>query len=118
MNQNTAPSPSVATLDVAALAAELAQVQENKKAWEDREKQLKAALRALGVGKHPAGNLSVSVSPNRRLDEDRVRASYPPEQWPGFYVQKVATTVVRDSIPPAVYDQFMIESGDPIVRVS
>lgn len=114
MNSSSAP-----TIDIAAIAGELAQVQEGIRRLTDREKQLKAELRGvLPLGKHLAGNLSVSVSPNRRIDEAKVATTYPQDQWPGFWIAKPATTVIRNSIPPAVYEQLMSEVGEPKITVS
>ena len=109
---NTATS-----VDVVALAAELANVLDAKKRLETREKDIKAMLRALGEGTHEAGALKVIVSPNRRVSESRVKEHFPITEFPHFWKQSPNLDVIKASIAPLMYENLMSPVGDPKVTV-
>lgn len=106
------------TIDIAQLAGELAQIQSQRKELEEREHSIKAQLRSVGVGKHEAGPYTVAVSENKRLDEAKLKATYPIPDWPHFYIQKPNTKIIQGSIAPTLYQALMSPVGDPIVKVS
>lgn len=106
------------TIDVPGIAAELAQVQSAIKDLQEREYSLKATLRELGPGRHDAGALTVSITPNRKVDEAKLTVNFPQDTWPHFYVVKPNLKIVKESIPPATYETFMIEYGEPKIRIS
>lgn len=104
-------------IDVTSLAAELASIQEGKKLLTDREEAIKAQLRSLGEGSHGAGPLTVTVTPTRGLDAERVKETFPPEDFPAFYETKPSTTALRKSIAPDLYDALMMETGKPKISI-
>ena len=111
MSQNATP------IDVVALAAELATIQDRQKQLAERESAIKDVLRSLGEGKHIAGNLSVVVSPNRRVDADKVKAAFPIVEFPHFYIQAPKLDTIKASIAPLMYENLMSPVGKAKVMV-
>lgn len=66
----------------------------------------KAELRKLlEPGKHPVGNLTISVTePSRAFDAEAFEKSYPVEVNPALYKSVINTAAV----PPNLKDQFMV----------
>ncbi|MGH9252132.1 MAG: hypothetical protein ACRD0W_21835 [Acidimicrobiales bacterium] len=106
-------------LNLPALAAELAQVQAQKANLTEREESIKELFRDnLDKGKHDAGIYTITVTPNRRIDEARVRAAYPPDRYPNFYKQVVHTDGVKALVEPAVYDALLGEVGKRKISIA
>ena len=106
---------------IAPVAAELATVQDKIKELTERADALKAILRDLTDGapdSYAAGNLTVTISPNRRFDPAAFAAAYPVTQHPEFYKLTPDTTTVKAKVAPEVYESFMRQVGDVKVGLS
>lgn len=98
--------------DVARRVSVVAQIErltEEKAAIDER-------LRQEGLGVHDAGDWSVSISPNRRLDAERFTQRFPVAQYPSFYKPVPDLQAIKDSFAPVELDQWYAEST-PIVKV-
>lgn len=74
---------STPTPDLAAFAADLAQVQDNIRHLQEAESDLKAQIRKLaGPGTYTAGGLQVVISTNRRFDPKLAAKAIPAETIP------------------------------------
>lgn len=73
-------------------------------------------LRALDYGTHDAGDWSVQVSVNRRLDADRFTQRFPVAQYPTYYRAVPDTKAIQDNFAPVELDQWYV-SGAPRVSV-
>lgn len=98
--------------NIVEMAAELADLQDKRKRLEEREDEIKEKLRGYGEGRHQAGNLTVEIQPNKRLDPDQVRKLYPPEQNPTLYEYAPKAGRVREIVAPATYKAMMVEVGE------
>lgn len=72
---------------------------------------IKSELRKLGPGSHPAGAFTVTVSPNRRLDEAKVTELYPVVRYAHLYVAKPDPKKIRAALAPNDVDALMSEVG-------
>jgi hypothetical protein len=99
---------------LADLAAEYARhaaaVKPHLEAMEELKEQFRAML--PGTGDHIAGNLIVNVQANNRMDQDKFRADYPPDKFPGLYKQAPD----MDAIPATVKRSYY-KPGKPKVTV-
>jgi len=77
--------------------------------------QIDEEIRARGIGNHPAGEWTVSVSPNRRLDPKRIEASYPVAQHPELYKPAVDTAAVKRHIAAIDLEDFYTEYQPRVV---
>lgn len=77
-------------IDLTEAAGELADLEEQKTAIEQRISQLKASiLQHAADGKYEAGDLTLTVSAGTRsLDPTRFAAEFPVEQYPQYYELK------------------------------
>lgn len=92
---NTNPEVDVI---VAHLAEEEAKVAEHQ----GRADQLKARLRELlELGAYQVGDVRLTLGANKRLDDKRFRAAFPPENFPQFYEDappKVRSAAISDDL--------------------
>lgn len=98
--------------DVARRVSVVAQIErltEEKAAIDER-------LRQEGLGVHDAGDWSVSISPNRRLDAERFTQRFPVAQYPHLYAPSINIKAVKEYMAPVELDQFYVE-GAPRVLV-
>lgn len=99
------------TAAMQALAGQLAVVLDDISALRERETAIKAAMRKLvsdELGDYQAGNVTVRLQANRRLDETRALAMCP-EQLRGL-VTYPETRIDRDklkALAPEVYEAAM-----------
>lgn len=81
--------------------------------------ECKAKIRSmLAVGDRGMldGRPVVAVTPNRRFDAKAAQAALPPELVEMCTVAEFSAKAAKATLPPALYDQFMRETGEPIVR--
>lgn len=98
------------------LAADYAAHEAAAKPHAEAMAEIKEEVRALlgtRLGSHEAGNLTVTVSPNQRADEDKFRETYPPEQFPGLYKQ----VPDWDAVPKKTKETFYRPVGSPKVTI-
>lgn len=77
---------------------------------------IKARLRATGVGRHDTSfGVVVSVSANRRFNIDGAWSALTPEQQ--ALCLSPDAKKVRSQLPPALADAFMDDAGEPRVTV-
>lgn len=77
---------------------------------------IKARIRGLGTGVHhaPCG-VDVSVTPQRRFNPDHAREVIPAAFLPLVEVTVVDGKKAKAALPPAIYEQCQVETGDPRV---
>lgn len=102
------------TDQLAPLASELATILADKADLEQRERDIKASIRALvpGPDTYQAGDVALTVSANRRFDAGLAERILPTELLDLCRVSKVDAAAAREVLPPAVYAQCMAEIGD------
>lgn len=110
----TTTTDTTLTDRLAPIAAELAAIAADKADLEEREKHLKAQIRDIvpGPDKYAAGDLTITVSPNRRFDAKTAEKVLPPELLDLCRVAKVDSAAAREHLPPALYAQCMADLGD------
>ena len=99
------------------LAAELVKLKENADRLKVREDEIKAELRTLGEGRHNAGDFTVELVEQRRLDEGRVRDQFPLSDYPHLYSTKTNTTAVRGFLGEQ-YDEYLVPLADAKLKVT
>ncbi len=77
---------------------------------------IKDELRAVGTTTAPCG-MSVSVSVNRRFNADRAAEVLPASLLAAVTRPQIDTTLAKAQLPPALYEQCMVEVGQPRVAV-
>lgn len=89
-----------------ALAAEYAMHQAAAAPHLERMEALKEQFRDLvghKTGDHPAGNLTVNIQSNNRMDSDKFMADYPPSKFPGLYKQAPDMDAIPATVKRAYY---------------
>lgn len=71
----------------------------------------------LTTGKHEAGEWTITLSPNRRLDDKRFAERFTVAAYPHYYTAKPDVAKIKQFIPPAELDQFYSRGAD-IVKVA
>lgn len=71
----------------------------------------------LTTGKHEVGEWTVTLSPNRRLDDKRFAERFTVAAYPQYYTAKPDVAKIKQFIPPAELDQFYSRGAD-IVKVA
>lgn len=101
------------------LAAQLASCQAAKAELEAEERQLKQQIRELveGPDAYKAGDLTVTVSLNRRFDPQLAERNVPTELLDLCKISKVDPAAAKEVLPPALYQACMAEIGDYRVAV-
>lgn len=103
---------------LAPLVAELASVAEARGALEARERQIKAAIRALvpGPDRYGAGDRTVEVTPNRRFDAAGAAERWLSlEQRAAAFVGTYDGKAVRQYLTPEQVELHMVDVGEPRV---
>lgn len=103
--------------DYDTLVKEYAQLADQRNTIDERLDAIKAELRTLGAGSHPIAGLTVTISPNRRIDNERVQTLYPFESHPELYKLAPDSKLIRENLPPKVVGSLMTEVGEPRVVV-
>lgn len=101
------------------IARRLVHLQAQQAQLETEIAELKAKVRSIiGVGERAVvdGRALFTVSPNRRFDAKAAQAGLPPELVELCVVREFSAKAAKANLPPALYDSFMRESGEPIVR--
>ena len=81
------------------------------------KEQINATLRATcQMGNNDAGDWTVQLRRNARLDTARLEQRFPVAQYPHLYVPKISTPAVRENFSPVELKQFEVE-GEPIVVI-
>lgn len=81
--------------------------------------ELKAKLRStIPVGGRAIvdGRALFSVGPNRRFDAKAAQAGLPPELVALCIVTEFSSKAAKANLPPALYDSFVRDAGEPVVR--
>lgn len=99
------------------LVKEYVALDEQRAGINERMDAIKHELRTLGTGSHPIAGVTVSISPNRRIDETRVANLYPISSHPELYTAKPDTKKLRQELPAKVVDSLMTDVGEPRVSV-
>ena len=99
------------------LAAEYARLADQRAQIDTQLETVKVAIRALGVGTHDAGPLSITVRPNRRFDMKAAARRFDQEAYPNFWVFTLDTMKVKAALSPDDLDSLMAEVGEPVVVV-
>lgn len=99
---------------LAPLAKRLANVLAAKSDLEQEEKDIKAAIRAAvpGPDTYAAGDVTLSVSLNRRFSPARAEAVLPPQLLDLCRETVVTSAAAKAALPPVVYMSCMEEVGD------
>lgn len=98
--------------DAAELAAQWADLEARRTHIVDRQDTIKTQLRELlGVGKHAAGPLTVTVTPQRRFNPDLAREVLPASLLEAITLPTVSTAAAREILAPALYTACMTEVG-------
>lgn len=103
--------------DHEAMVKEYVRLQEQKEHIDQQMDAIKTELRTLGAGSHPIAGVTVSVTPNRRIDNARVTSLYPFDSHPELYKLTPDSKLIRENLPPKVVDSLMHEVGEPRVAV-
>lgn len=81
-----------------------------------RTELVQSIVQEWGVGKHEAGDLTVSVRPgSRRMDQARFTSAYPADKYPSFYKSSPDTKAARDALGQNKLDEFYGAAGAPVV---
>lgn len=82
----------------------------------DRIKTIKAELRdLLDYGAYSAEGVRISIEHTRTFNTAAFIKAFPQHAYPAFYKPAVNTTVVRDTLPPAVYQHYQVEGEKKII---
>lgn len=99
------------------LISRLIEIAADKKELEDEEKDLKAQLtHLLPVGKHELENATVTLSLNRKLNEQKFMENYPIAQFPTYYQAKPDTKAIKADIGENEYHRYCTE-GQPRITI-
>lgn len=107
------------TDDQAQLARRLAYLQGQQSELDAEIADLKAKLRSIipvGGRALVEGQALFAVNPNRRFDAKAAQAGLPTELVALCMVTEFSAKAAKTNLPPAIYDIYMREAGEPIVR--
>ncbi|MFT4258021.1 hypothetical protein [Microbacterium sp.] len=104
------------TMTIADLTARKVALAEQIDRLTQEKKQIDEKLAELGPGKHDAGEWTVTVSPNRRIDTARIEQRFPVAQYPHLYRPAVDTAALKEYMAPIELNAFYIE-GQPRILV-
>lgn len=96
------------------LATQLADILAAKAALEEDERAIKATIRSLvpGPDSYTAGNLTLTVTINRRFDPKMAERVLPIELLNLCRISKIDASAAKAVLPPGVYLQCMAEIGE------
>jgi predicted nuclease with TOPRIM domain len=98
------------------LAARYTEINEQLERLEEEKSMIAEEFRSLGQGNHDAGDWTVQVTKNRRLDNAAFEAAFPVAQYPQFYKPTVDISAAKEEIAPVLLDKYYSE-GNPRVVV-
>lgn len=104
------------TLTVQDLVSRRVDIDEQIDRLSGEKQQINARLAELGLGKHDAGDWTVSVSVSKRLDTAAIEQRFPVTQYPHLYKAAVDTAAIRENFSPIELEKFEI-SSKPSVTV-
>lgn len=99
---------------LAAVNADIAQLTEQANDLKGRLRQL---LREPGTYTAEGAKV-VTLTPNRRFDPRLAFELLPDDLLRLCTVTKIDPAAAKKVLPPAIYEQFMVEAGDPVVRLT
>lgn len=110
------------TPQIEALAKEYVDLEYQITHWKERQTEIQDQLRELlppGT-KHPAGNLTVTVSkPRETINTTAFAKAYPVTTHPEMYSPKPDTKKIRQHLAPnQLAQQGLITQGTPLVKVT
>lgn len=108
------------TPTVEELAIEYLDLKDRAATIDDRIKQIVTQLRDdLGTGQHPAGDHTVTVTPQRRFNPDHAKEvlASNPDLLAACTETVVTSSKAKQILAPAMYELCMVEAGDPRVSI-
>lgn len=99
------------------LAAQYAKLAEQRTQIDTQLEEVKVAIRALGIGQHDAGPLTITVRPNRRFDMKAAAKRFDQEAYPNLWTFTLDTMKVKSMLSPDDLESLMAEVGEPVVVV-
>jgi hypothetical protein len=91
---------------------EYLRLREQREQLDQQMDLLKTELRALGEGSHPIAGVTVSITPNRRIDPKLMAAQFPIAQHPELWKASPDTTAIRKHLAPIRVEQLMTSAGE------
>ena len=104
------------TLTIKEMVARRVEISEQLEQLEQEKQLIDDRLRELGQGTHDAGDWSVSVRVNRRLDPKAFEEAYPVVSFPQLYRPAPNLDAIKENVAPAQLDKFY-RDGKPSVVV-
>jgi hypothetical protein len=101
---------------LADLVARKVALKEQQERIADELSQIDERLRAEGIGNHDAGDWTLQVIPNRRLDPAAIEQTFPVTKFPQYYKPVPNLDALKANIAPVELAKFYRE-GTPIVKV-
>lgn len=107
---------SLSPESTANLARRLVAIADAKAELDAEADQIKNELRSLGAGTHAAGDYKVTVSTQRRFDASLAQQILDDATYTSLCTA-FDSKKAKATLPPALYEACMGESGDPRVAV-
>lgn len=105
------------TLDRAELAARRVAIDEQIERLEQEKLFINMQIRDVcALGNNDAGDFTIQLRANKRLDTAALEAKFPITQYPHLYAAKISTPAVRKHVAPVDLLAFEAE-GEPSVIV-
>lgn len=104
------------TMSIADLAARKVELKEQQERIVQELALIDDKFRELGLGNHDAGDWTVQVRTNRRINNAAVEQAFPVVQFPHFYKPAVNLDALKANLAPVELDKFYSD-GTPIVVV-
>lgn len=96
-------------------AARRVYLEEQKDRIQQEIDQINDRLRTNDFGNHDAGDWTLTVRHNRRLDAKRLEQRYPVAQYPQYYKPTIDTSAIKQYLAPIELEQFQVEGAPTVV---
>jgi hypothetical protein len=107
---------SLSPESTANLARRLVAIADAKAELDAEADQIKNELRSLGAGTHAAGDYKVTVTTQRRFDASLAQQILDETTYTSLCTA-FDSKKAKATLPPALYDTLMTESGEPRITV-
>lgn len=97
------------------LAERRAHLREQRDQIDTQLAEIDDQIRALGIGTHDAGEWTVQVQTNRRLNTSLLEQRYPVAQHPELYKPAINTAEVKKRIAAIDLEDFYTESAPKVL---
>lgn len=104
------------TARLRALAQEYVEINEAIEKLTERKALIAEEFRTLSLGNHDAGDWTVQVQPNRRLNAERFERDFPVAQYPHLWRPTIDLAAVKENVASVQLDAYYDE-GTPRVLV-